>query len=138
MLTASAAVHLLYGASYAESAVMFRIYLFLVPLRVATYGLITQAIGRTRINLTASFVFLGSNAILVLALVGPLGLPGPAVATVAATTGVACYYLVRLRRGAGSVDQGALPVARAGGKSQASTWWRRLQRRWLSSSVSAA
>jgi O-antigen/teichoic acid export membrane protein len=98
MLTAPAAVRLLYGASYSESTVMFRIYLFLVPLRVATYGLITQAIGRTRINLTGSFVFLGSNAILVLALVGPMGLPGPAVATVAATMGLACYYLLRLRR----------------------------------------
>jgi O-antigen/teichoic acid export membrane protein len=97
MLTAPAAVRLLYGASYAESAVMFRIYLFLVPLRVATYGIITQAIGRTRINLTGSFVFLGFNAILVLALVGPMGLPGPAVATVAATIGLAGYYLVRLR-----------------------------------------
>jgi O-antigen/teichoic acid export membrane protein len=97
MLTAPAAVRLLYGASYAESAVMFRIYLFLVPLRVATYGIITQAIGRTRINLTGSFVFLGTNAILVLALVGPMGLPGPAVATVAATAGLAAYYLVRLR-----------------------------------------
>ena len=58
MLTAPAAVRLLYGASYAESAVMFRIYLFLVPLRVATYGLITQAIGRTKINLVGSLVLL--------------------------------------------------------------------------------
>ena len=98
MLTAPAAVRLLFGAPYAESTVMFRIYLFLVPLRVATYGLITQAIGRTRINLTGSIFFLASNAVLVLALVGPLGLPGPAVATVAATAGLAGYYLVRLRK----------------------------------------
>jgi len=97
MLTAPAAVRLLYGASYSESTVMFRIYLFLVPLRVATYGLITQAIGRTRINLVGSIWFLASNAVLVLALVGPMGLPGPAVATVAATAGLACYFLFRLR-----------------------------------------
>jgi O-antigen/teichoic acid export membrane protein len=98
MLTAPAAIQLLFGGSYAESTVMFRIYLFLVPLRVATYGLITQAIGRTGINLTGSVLFLASNAVLVLLLVGPLGLPGPAVATVAATAGLASYYLVRLRR----------------------------------------
>ena len=98
MLTAPAAVRLLFGASYAESTVMFRIYLFLVPLRVATYGLITQAIGRTGINLIGSVFFLASNAVLVLALVGPLGLPGPAVATVVATAGLAGYYLVRLRK----------------------------------------
>jgi O-antigen/teichoic acid export membrane protein len=98
MLTAPAAVRLLFGASYTESTVMFRIYLFLVPLRVATYGLMTQAIGRTGINLTGSLMFLASNAVLVLLLVGPLGLPGPAVATVSATAGLAGYYLVRLRR----------------------------------------
>jgi O-antigen/teichoic acid export membrane protein len=59
--------------------------------------LITQAIGRTRINLTASFVLLGLNAVLVLALVGPLGLVGPALGTVLATFGTSLYYLFRLR-----------------------------------------
>ncbi len=97
MLTADATIRLLFGASYAQSADVFRIYLLLVPLRVATYGLITQAIGRTRINLTASFVLLALNAALVLALVGPLGLIGPALGTVLATFGMAFYYLVRLR-----------------------------------------
>lgn len=98
MLTADATVQVLFGGSYARSAEIFRIYLLLVPLRVATYGLITQAIGRTRINLTASFVLLAANAALVLALVGPLGLDGPALATVLATLVMAAYYLVRLRR----------------------------------------
>ena len=97
MLTANETIHLLFGASYAQSADVFRIYLLLVPLRVATYGLITQAIGRTQINLTASFVLLALNAALVLALVGPLGLIGPALGTVLATFGMAIYYLIRLR-----------------------------------------
>ena len=97
MLTADETIDLLFGASYGRSADVFRVYLLLVPLRVATYGLITQAIGRTQINLTASLVLLVLNAILVLALVGPLGLIGPAVGTVLATFGMAVYYLVRLR-----------------------------------------
>jgi O-antigen/teichoic acid export membrane protein len=97
MLTAPATVRILYGGAYHESAVVFRVYLMLVPLRVATYGIITQAIGRTRVNLSASFVLLALNAVLVLALVGPLGLPGPAVATVLATFATAGYYLFRLR-----------------------------------------
>jgi O-antigen/teichoic acid export membrane protein len=97
MLTATETIHLLFGASYGESTDVFRVYLLLVPLRVATYGLITQAIGRTQINLTASFVLLALNAVLVLALVGPLGLIGPAVGTVLATYGMAGYYLGRLR-----------------------------------------
>ncbi len=53
MLTAEETVRILYGAAYHESAVVFRIYLCLVPLRVATYGIITQAIGKTRVNLSA-------------------------------------------------------------------------------------
>jgi O-antigen/teichoic acid export membrane protein len=98
ILTANETIHLLFGASYSQSADVFRVYLLLMPLRVATYGLITQAIGRTHINLTASFILLAANAALVLALVGPLGLIGPAVGTVLATYLIAVYYLIRLRK----------------------------------------
>jgi O-antigen/teichoic acid export membrane protein len=98
MLTAGDLVQLLFGGKYSESTDVFRIYLCLVPLRVATYGLITQAIGRTSINLSASFFLLATNAVLVIALVGPLGLTGPALGTVLATAGMALYYLVRLRK----------------------------------------
>jgi O-antigen/teichoic acid export membrane protein len=98
MLAAGELVRLLFGGKYSESTDIFRIYLCLVPLRVATYGLITQAIGRTRINLSASFFLLATNAVLVIALVGPLGLKGPALGTVLATFGMALFYLVRLRK----------------------------------------
>jgi O-antigen/teichoic acid export membrane protein len=97
MLTAEEFIRLLFGSGFAGSTGVFRIYLLLVPIRVATYGIITQAIGRTRINLMGSFLFLGANAVLVLALVGPLGLKGPALGTVLATAALAIYYLVRLR-----------------------------------------
>lgn len=85
------------GGKFAESVEIFRIYLLLMPLRVATYGLISMAIGRTKMNLTASLILLGSNVVLALALVGPLGLNGPAIATVIATTLSVAYYLSRLR-----------------------------------------
>jgi O-antigen/teichoic acid export membrane protein len=98
MLTAGDLVRLLFGGAYSESTDVFRIYLCLVPLRVATYGLITQAIGRTSINLSASFFLLATNTVLVIALVGPLGLTGPALGTVLATFGLALFYLVRLRK----------------------------------------
>jgi O-antigen/teichoic acid export membrane protein len=87
----------LFGSGFHDSVGVFRIYLLLVPVRVATYGLITQAIGRTRINLTGSVVLLVANAILVLVLVGPLGLSGAALGTVLATLVLVAYYLVRLR-----------------------------------------
>lgn len=97
MLTANATVEVLFGGSYSQSVDVFRVYLLLVPVRVATYGLIPQAIGRTGINLTASFVLLVANVAFVLALVGPLGLTGPAWGTIIATFLMAIYYLVRLR-----------------------------------------
>jgi O-antigen/teichoic acid export membrane protein len=109
MLTATQTIVLLFGDSYRESVDVFRIYLLLVPLRVATYGLITQAIGRTQINLSASLVLLVLNAILVLALVGPLGLIGPALGAVLATYGMAVYYLIRLRRILGVPVRALLP-----------------------------
>jgi O-antigen/teichoic acid export membrane protein len=90
-------VRVAFGARYSGSVEIFRIYLLLIPLRVATYGLISMAIGRTTMNLVASLVLLGSNVVLALALVGPLGLKGPAIATVAATVLTVLYYLVRLR-----------------------------------------
>jgi O-antigen/teichoic acid export membrane protein len=97
MLTADATIGVLFGSGFHDSVGVFRIYLLLVPVRVATYGLITQAIGRTRINLTGSVVLLAANAILVLILVGPLGLSGAALGTVLATLVLVAYYLVRLR-----------------------------------------
>ena len=97
MLTAGETIRLLFGSAFADSTSVFRIYLLLVPIRVATYGIITQAIGRTTINLVGSILLLVLNAIFVLALVGPLGLNGPALGTVLATMGLAVYYLVRLR-----------------------------------------
>jgi O-antigen/teichoic acid export membrane protein len=96
-VTSSQLVYVLYGPRYGQVTEIFRIYLLLLPVRVATYGLITLAIGRTRINLAASILMLGSNAALALLLVGPLGLPGPAVATVVSTAAVVGFYLVRLR-----------------------------------------
>lgn len=87
----------LFGARYSESADIFRVYLLLMPLRVATYGLIPMAIGRTRINLAASIITLVANAVLAIALVEPLGLKGPALATVIAVALTVAYYLVRLR-----------------------------------------
>jgi O-antigen/teichoic acid export membrane protein len=97
MLTADATIALLFGPGFRDSVGVFRIYLLLVPVRVATYGLITQAIGRTRINLSGSIILLAANAVLVIALVGPLGLSGAALGTVLATLVLVVYYLIRLR-----------------------------------------
>ena len=48
-------------------------------------------------ELVGLVVVLGANVVLALALVGPLGIKGPALATVIATALTVAYYLVRLR-----------------------------------------
>ena len=90
-------VRTLYGSGYSASVPVFRIYLFLVPMRIATWGLIPQAIGRTRINLAASVVILVSNAVVAITLVHPLGIKGPALAAPISVVIAAVFYLTRLR-----------------------------------------
>ncbi len=97
MVMASDTVRILFGPHFAQSVIIFRIYLFLLPLRVATYGLIPQAIGKTSINLSASLVSLVVNAILAVSFVSIFGFVGPAIATPVATVVLVAYYLVRLR-----------------------------------------
>jgi O-antigen/teichoic acid export membrane protein len=103
-------VRLLYGAGYSESVAVFRVYLFLLPLRIATWGLIPQAIGKTGINLQASLLILVSNVVIAPALVGPLGLIGPALAAPLSAAIAATYYLVRLRSIAGLAGRDLVPV----------------------------
>jgi O-antigen/teichoic acid export membrane protein len=98
MAAAEDVIRILYGPGFEGSVEFFRIYLFLIPLRLATYGLITQAIGRTKVNLAASIVMLASNAAIALTLIGPVGLVGAAVAGPASSLIVATFYLTRLRR----------------------------------------
>ena len=98
MVMAGSLMRVLYGPTFGGSVPIFRAYLFLLPLRVATYGLITQAIGRTGINLVASILLLATNVVLAVVLVFPLGLLGPAIATPVATFIMAAYYLARLRK----------------------------------------
>ena len=80
MVMSADLVLLLYGPGYSESVDVFRVYLFLLPLRIATWGLIPLAIGRTGINLRPRCSILATNAVVALALVGPLGLIGAALA----------------------------------------------------------
>jgi len=109
LLLAADIVAVLYGAQYERSTEILRIYLLLMPIRVATYGLIPMAIGRPRINLAASIVYLASNALFALALVGPLGLVGPAIATVLADIVIVSFYLFRLRAVLGAPVRALFP-----------------------------
>jgi O-antigen/teichoic acid export membrane protein len=111
MVMSTDVVRVLYGSGFSESIDVFRIYLFLLPLRITTWGLIPQAIGRTRINLWASVLIVVVNAVVAITLIGPLGLVGPALAAPLSAVAAAGYYIVRLRSIAGLTARDLLPLS---------------------------
>jgi O-antigen/teichoic acid export membrane protein len=96
MIMAEDVIRVLFGPGYEESVVIFRIYLFLIPLRVANWGIIPTAMGWTRFY-APGVILLVANAAIALATVGPIGLAGPALAAPVATALAAFYYVWRLR-----------------------------------------
>lgn len=72
----------LFGEGYDASVQPFRIYLMMMPLRIALYGAIAIALGRPRVVLWSAAGALLLNAVLNVILVTRMGLAGPAIATV--------------------------------------------------------
>ncbi len=86
----------IYGSIYAEAAVYFRIYLMILPLRVATYGIVFQALGKTRLVMMDSILMLIMNAILNLILIRIYGMTGAAIATVIVSWLIVAVYLFQM------------------------------------------
>lgn len=78
-------ITLLYTDTYAASVPYFQVYLLILPLRIATYGLIFMALKKTRYIMLNSIFLLLLNLVLNLILVRAIGMMGAAVATVIAT-----------------------------------------------------
>lgn len=91
-------VPLLFSAKYNESVPLFRIYLLLMPLRIASYGLILRAIGKTKVDLYASLYYLVGNTALNIVLVNVIGLWGPAIGTVISTFSLAVFYVFNIKK----------------------------------------
>ncbi len=75
----------LWGPEYRLSALPFRLYLLIFPLRLMFYGQVLNTLGKARWVLYTALGDLLLNAGLSLMLVRWLGMPGPAIATVVAT-----------------------------------------------------
>ncbi|MEN6445217.1 MAG: oligosaccharide flippase family protein [Candidatus Cloacimonas sp.] len=88
----------LYGKIYAEAAVYFRIYLFLMPLRIATFGILFQAFGKTKFIMYNSLFMLIANAVLNYILIINLGMKGAAIATVIVTWLSVIIYLIQIAK----------------------------------------
>jgi O-antigen/teichoic acid export membrane protein len=85
----------LYSNLYSGSTPYFRIYLFTIILRVASYGILFQAFNKTKVILYISVLTLITNLGLNLFLVRQLGMMGPAIATVAVSyLGVVIYLIL--------------------------------------------
>ena len=78
-------IPLVFGEGYGASVPIFRIYLLMMPLRIALFGVVVIALGKSRAVFWASLGALAVNAVLNIVLVELMGMPGPALATVIST-----------------------------------------------------
>lgn len=88
---------LLYSARYIAAVPYFKIYLLILPLRIATFGIIFMAMGKTRHVLYNSIFTLSANLVLNLILVRIMGMMGAAVATVIVTWLAAIMYVIWMK-----------------------------------------
>jgi O-antigen/teichoic acid export membrane protein len=97
MIMAPQIIQTLYSAKYLGAVVFFRIYLFTVPLRIATYGLLFQVYNKTRYIFLLSFTSLIINTTLNLWLIHSIGIRGPAFAAVLVTYLTVALYLFLIK-----------------------------------------
>ncbi|HEX3000446.1 MAG TPA: oligosaccharide flippase family protein [Armatimonadota bacterium] len=75
-------IPMVFGPEYTASVLPFRIYLALMPLRIALYGAIIVALGKPHVVSWTALGALLLNLALNIILVTRIGLAGPAIATV--------------------------------------------------------
>jgi O-antigen/teichoic acid export membrane protein len=109
---ATALIPLLFSDKYADSALIFRIYLLALLPKLAWYGPMLVAMGHNRAPLYGSVAAIVCNAVLALVLVRSVGLAGPAIASVVVAHGLLAYYLYLLARGLDLSWHRALPFGR--------------------------
>jgi O-antigen/teichoic acid export membrane protein len=97
MIMAPQIIQILYSAKYLDAVVFFRIYLFTVPLRVATYGLLFQVYNKTRYIFLLSFASLILNTALNMLMIKTIGIRGPAFAAVIVTYITVLLYLFLIK-----------------------------------------
>jgi O-antigen/teichoic acid export membrane protein len=89
-------ITILYSSRYLASVPYFQVYLLILPLRIASPGILMMALGKTKYIMQNSILTLGSNLVLNLVLVRVMGMMGAAVATVIVTwisVGVYLYWI---------------------------------------------
>lgn len=90
-------ITLVFSDKYADSAIIFQIYLVAMVPKIVWYGPILVALGYPKEPLIGSSIALVSNLLLNVLLIQWIGFTGPAYATVATTFVLVGYYLSRLK-----------------------------------------
>jgi O-antigen/teichoic acid export membrane protein len=90
-------ITLVFSSKYANSAIIFQIYLASMIPKIVWYGPILVSLGHSREPLIGSSLALINNVLFSILFVEWLGLVGPAIATVIATYVLAGYFMSRLR-----------------------------------------
>ncbi len=89
---------ILFSEKYVESAEIFRIYIFFLPVRILLYSPILSALGKQKIYMFISLIDLALNFSLGLLLLKIIGLKGPAMAVVLSTyieTLLMLYFILK-------------------------------------------
>ncbi len=89
---------ILFSEKYVESAEIFRIYIFFLPVRILLYSPILSALGKQKIYMFISLIDLALNFSLGLLLLKIIGLKGPAMAVVLSTyieTSLMLYFILK-------------------------------------------
>lgn len=87
-------ISLLFTSSYADSVVVFRIYLWLVPLHMMILSPIPQAFGKTKINLYLVTIVTAIHVVVSFSLLKWVGYLGPAIANIGSTYLLALLYFI--------------------------------------------
>jgi O-antigen/teichoic acid export membrane protein len=90
-------ITLLYSSTYAASVPYFQVYLLILPLRIATYGILFMALKKTKYVMVNSLITLGLNLVLNIILVRFMGMMGAALATVIVSWLSVCIYMGWIR-----------------------------------------
>ena len=90
---------LLYTKDYVRSILIFRIYLLMIPLRLAPYSVMLLASGHSKEIFKSTMIFLILNTVLNVIFIKIIGFAGPAIATVLAVfLSQFLNYFMRIKR----------------------------------------
>lgn len=86
----------LYTQTYLESVIIFRIYLFVMLIYLIPVSTVILGMGKSKLVLKISFIFLLMNTVLNILFIKIFGFPGPALATVVSMFIIIIYYFINI------------------------------------------